>query len=181
MLSCKTATSGLPAIPFAQRRLSQYRTPILTVAISLKHGDVVHGDVPADSIISPHTLQNDLKQMWRIKTLWVNEPHRRMKLILFSVPPNLVVPVRVYVGLRVLPRGTLSVLQPPERRHDGVVVAVARPGPHRQLAQVGTRVVHDGLVHVVPEAEALRPRTARDLSGDEKGAVAGTLHAVARE
>lgn len=65
---------------------------------------------------------------------------------------NLVVLVRVDVGLRVLPRGPLPVLQPPERRHHGVVVAVSRPGPDGQLAQVGAGVVHDGLVHVVPEA-----------------------------
>ena len=65
---------------------------------------------------------------------------------------NLVVPVGVDVGLRVLPRGPLPVLQPPERRHHGVVVAVARPRPDGKLAQVRSGVVHDRLVHVVPEA-----------------------------
>ena len=35
------------------------------------------------------------------------------------------------------------------------------------------------IVNVFPEA--LRPRPAGDLPGDEEGAVAGALHAVARE
>ena len=59
---------------------------------------------------------------------------------------------------------------------------VEGPGPHGQLAQVGPGVVHDGLVHVVPEGEALRvAAVARHLAGDQEAAVARALDGGAGE
>ena len=60
-------------------------------------------------------------------------------------------------------------------------IPVVGLGPHGQLAEVGSGVVDDGLVHVVPEAETLGLGTSLDLLGGVKGPVAGALNAVARQ
>lgn len=82
--------------------------------------------------------------------------------------------LRFNLGLGVLPTRTLAVLQSPNRGHDEIVLSndvislksgwlgrnhslVVAPSPDCQLAQVRTRVVNDGLVHVVPKGQAPGP------------------------
>ena len=47
-------------------------------------------------------------------------------------------------------------------------IPVNGPGPDRQLAEVGSGGVHDGLVHVVPERQTDRLQAALQLTAHEE-------------
>ena len=53
--------------------------------------------------------------------------------------------------------------------------------PYCQFAQIGSRIIDNGLVHIVPKAYTLRRRRSRQVPRHEHAAISGLLDGVPRK
>ena len=60
-------------------------------------------------------------------------------------------------------------------------IPIKSADPHCQFAQIGSSIVDDGFIHVVPKTNALRCRRSRQVPRHQHAAISGLLDGISRK